>query len=45
MNKAMIDLFWDDKHGGFYLYGKDGEELIVRPKDVYDGIFIPYHSN
>jgi len=34
---AMIDLFWDDERGGFYLTAKDGEALIYRPKDVYDG--------
>ncbi len=26
-----------DKKGGFFLYGKDSEELILRPKDTYDG--------
>ncbi|NLO83524.1 MAG: thioredoxin domain-containing protein [Clostridiales bacterium] len=36
-SREMIDLFWDaDKHG-FFLYGKDGEQLITRPKEVYDG--------
>lgn len=33
----MVDLFWDEKSGGFYFYGKDGEELIERPKEIYDG--------
>ncbi|ABO51357.1 protein of unknown function DUF255 [Desulforamulus reducens MI-1] len=33
----MIDLFYDDKQGGFYFYGKDSEQLISRPKDIYDG--------
>src|SRR5699024_6678088 len=23
--KVMLDLFWDEHHGGFYLSGKDGE--------------------
>lgn len=32
----MIDLFWDEKNGGFYFYGKDGETLIMRPKELYD---------
>lgn len=26
-----------DHTGGFYLYGKDQEELILRPKETYDG--------
>jgi uncharacterized protein YyaL (SSP411 family) len=26
-----------DNTGGFYLYGKDHEELILRPKETYDG--------
>ena len=31
----MKELFWDGS--GFYFYGKDGEKLIARPKEVYDG--------
>lgn len=33
----MTDLFWDRDRGGFFFYGKDAEELIARPKEVYDG--------
>ncbi|WP_251859991.1 thioredoxin domain-containing protein [Clostridium sp. Marseille-Q2269] len=33
----MINLFWDKENGGFYLYSKNSEELIVRPKEIYDG--------
>lgn len=33
----MIKLFWDDERGGFYLTASDGEALIYRPKEVYDG--------
>jgi len=33
----MIELFWDDEAGGFFLNGKDSEELILRPKEFYDG--------
>jgi uncharacterized protein YyaL (SSP411 family) len=36
LNKAVTD-FFDFKNGGFYLYGKDGEQLITRPKETYDG--------
>ena len=34
--KAM-DSFYDKENGGFYLYGKDNEALILRPKETYDG--------
>ncbi len=34
---ASVEAFWDDDHGGFYLTARDGEELIVRPKEVSDG--------
>lgn len=37
LNNDMIKYFWDKDKGGFYLYGNDGEELIMRPKEVYDG--------
>jgi len=33
----MQELFWDAEQGGFYFYGVDGEELIARPKELYDG--------
>lgn len=36
-NKNMLMLFKDEDQGGLFLYGTDGEELIVRPKDIYDG--------
>lgn len=35
-NKATDD-FYDKKQGGFFLYGKDNEQLILRPKETYDG--------
>ncbi|MFZ5644806.1 MAG: thioredoxin domain-containing protein [Bacillota bacterium] len=35
--EQMKDLFWDDEKGGFFFYGSDAEELIARPKEVYDG--------
>lgn len=37
LNENMLKLFNDENQGGLYLYGADGEELISRPKDVYDG--------
>lgn len=30
-------LFWDEEKGGYYFYGEDSEELLARPKEVYDG--------
>ncbi len=33
----MIDLFWHKEDGGFYLYSKNSEKLLVRPKEIYDG--------
>lgn len=35
-DKAVAD-FYDEKNGGFYLYGKENEQLIYRPKETYDG--------
>jgi len=32
-----LSRFWDDDDGGFFLTADDGEELIVRPKEVSDG--------
>lgn len=37
LTKKMIELFWDSDEGGFYFYGSDNEELLVRQKEVYDG--------
>ena len=33
----MIELFKDQEAGGYYLYGKDAESLMIRPKETYDG--------
>jgi len=35
--RKAVDEFYDEKNGGFYLYGKDSEALILRPKESYDG--------
>ncbi len=37
LNMDMLKYFYDEENGGLYLYGSDSEQLIVRPKDVYDG--------
>lgn len=33
----MLLEFWDDINDGFFLTGTESEELIFRPKEVYDG--------
>ena len=33
----MIDDFWDDKNGGFFLGSDQSEKLLVRTKTAYDG--------
>ena len=33
---ALLDLFWDDEHGGVFTTGHDAEALIARPKDLMD---------
>ena len=37
LQNKQIELFWDESLGGFFFSSKDGEKLIVRNKDVYDG--------
>ncbi|MBU3209545.1 thioredoxin domain-containing protein [Clostridium algidicarnis] len=37
LNKDMMQLFLDEEKGGLFLYGRDSEKLILRPKDIYDG--------
>ena len=34
--KVVAD-FYDEEKGGFFLYGKENEQLILRPKETYDG--------
>ncbi len=34
--KTILD-FYDSERGGFFLYGKENEQLILRPKETYDG--------
>jgi len=37
LSDYQIDNFWDEKNGGFYFYDKNSEDLIIRPKEIYDG--------
>ena len=34
---GLLDLFWDERDGGVFTTGSDGERLIVRSKEVFDG--------
>lgn len=33
----LLRLYWDHEQGGLYFYGEDAEQLIARPKEIYDG--------
>ena len=37
LNDLLITHFWDDSIGGFYFTADDGEELLTRQKELYDG--------
>ena len=37
LNRDLIAHYWDSGNGGFFLTADDAEELIARPKEVYDG--------
>ncbi len=37
LNDLLLKHFWDDKEGGFHFTPNDGEQLLLRHKEVYDG--------
>jgi hypothetical protein len=37
LNEIMEQHFWDGEAGGFFFTADDGEELLVRKKEYYDG--------
>jgi uncharacterized protein YyaL (SSP411 family) len=37
LNQRQLDLFWDQEKGGCFFTPRDGEQLITREKDLYDG--------
>jgi uncharacterized protein YyaL (SSP411 family) len=37
LSEIAIEHFWDTSKGGFFLSADDGEALIVRKKEIYDG--------
>ena len=36
-NEILTASFRDEKKGGYYMTADDAEELIIRPKEIYDG--------
>jgi uncharacterized protein YyaL (SSP411 family) len=34
---SLVELFWDQRSGGFFTTGNDAEQLIARMKDIHDG--------
>jgi len=37
LTNDMLKHFWDEDGGGFYLMPDDGESLLVRKREIYDG--------
>ena len=37
LTARLLEQFFDGKNGGFYHYAADGEQLITRTKETYDG--------
>jgi len=37
LNDDLLNFFWDEQEGGLFFYGEDSEQLLTRPKEVYDG--------
>jgi uncharacterized protein YyaL (SSP411 family) len=37
LNEAMLEHYWDEEGGGLFSTADDGEALLVRQKEVYDG--------
>jgi uncharacterized protein YyaL (SSP411 family) len=37
LNQSVITHFWDTQAGGFFFTPDDGEDLIIRKKEIYDG--------
>ncbi|NIM19099.1 MAG: DUF255 domain-containing protein [Candidatus Latescibacteria bacterium] len=37
LSEDLLQHFWDKNNGGFYITPDDGEKLLVRAKEIYDG--------
>lgn len=35
--QKLLDEFWDQDSAGLFLYSKNAEQLLIRPKEIYDG--------
>lgn len=42
--KKAVSNFYDKDNGGFFLYGDENEQLILRPKETYDGAIFSGNS-
>ncbi len=36
LNEILLEHFWDNENGGFYFTPDDGEEILIRKKEIYD---------
>jgi uncharacterized protein YyaL (SSP411 family) len=36
LNNTLLKYFWDEEKGGFYFTPDDGEDMLVRKKEIYD---------
>lgn len=36
-SREQVKYFWDESQGGLFFYGNDAEQLLARPKEVFDG--------
>lgn len=39
LTDTVVRLFWDAEKGGFFFTAHDGEELLARKKELYDGAY------
>lgn len=37
LNETLLRYYWDEESGGLYLTAHDGESILIRSKEVYDG--------
>lgn len=38
LNNIMLDDFWDKEKGGFFFSPLDNEKLLIKTKEIYDGV-------